>query len=769
MFACYLYGMENIFYVMLIALAVLAMADLVVGVSNDAVNFLNSAVGSKALSYKTILIVASIGIACGAIFSSGMMEVARKGIFNPALFYFDEIMFIFMAVMITDILLLDFFNTIGIPTSTTVSIVFELLGAAVAMSLIKIFNDDQSLIALFDYINTEKASQIIIGILLSVFIAFSIGALVQWFTRFWLSFDFKSKAAQMNSVFGAISLSSITYFIVIKGIKGTSLIDKKFELLNNTTIVDFIDSNLVVAIVCLTVFWYLSCLLLVVFLKADIYKLIIGVGTFSLALAFAGNDLVNFIGVPIAAYQSYEAWSVSGIAASEFSMDVLAAKVAAPTQFLLISGIIMIITMVFSKKARYVLDTGINLAREGESKERFKPNNLSRFIVRIGIACNSYFAAILPENLKKKISAQFTRTEVKKIKDGKLPAAFDYVRASVNLAVAGILISIATSLKLPLSTTYVTFMVAMGTSLADRAWGSETAVYRVAGVLNVIAGWFGTALIAFTFSGLVLWLIFMGEEIAIAVLLLFASVVIIRNYLAYHKRAQAEAIEEKIKKAESTTFLGVIEESASNIAYVIKRGKIIYNNSITGLSKNDLDSLKANKKQVQKISKEVDELRNDIYYFIKNLEESSVNISNFYISMVNYLNNIAQSLTYTAQICYDHVNNNHLKLRYNQLKELKEINEKFEKDLFNPVRSLFQDQRFDEIAKILESKDELFDFINEKIDAQVKRIRTDEVSPKNSTLYFSILVETKDFLKAITDLLETYFDCYENNVRPYLK
>ena len=769
MFACYLYEMENIFYVMLIALAILAMADLVVGVSNDAVNFLNSAVGSKALSFNTILIVASIGIACGAIFSSGMMEVARKGIFNPSLFYFDEIMFIFMAVMITDILLLDFFNTIGIPTSTTVSIVFELLGAAVAMSLIKIYNDDQSLIALFDYINTEKASQIIMGILLSVFIAFSIGALIQWFTRFWLSFDFKAKTAQMNSLFGAISLSSITYFIVIKGIKGTSLIDKKFEFLNNTTIVDFIDSNLLVAIICLSVFWYLSCLLLTVLLKADIYKLIIGVGTFSLALAFAGNDLVNFIGVPIAAYQSYEAWSVSGIAASEFSMDVLASKVAAPTQFLLASGIIMIITMIFSKKARYVLDTGINLAREGESKERFKPNNLSRFIVRIGIACNTYFAAILPKELKKKISSQFTRTEVKKIKDGKLPAAFDYVRASVNLAVAGILISIATSLKLPLSTTYVTFMVAMGTSLADRAWGSETAVYRVAGVLNVIAGWFGTALIAFTFSGLVLSLIFMGEEIAIAVLLLFASIVIIRNYLAYHKRAKAEALEEKIKKAESTTFLGVIEESASNIAYVVKRGKIIYSNSISGLSKNDLDSLKANKKQVQKISKEVDELRNDIYYFIKNLEESSVNVSNFYISMVNDLNNIAQSLTYTAQICFDHVNNNHLKLRYNQLKELKEINEKFEQGLFDPTRSLFLDQKFDEIAGILETKEELFDFINEKIDAQVKRIRTDEVSPKNSTLYFSILVESKDFLKAFVDLLETYFDCYENNVRPYLK
>ncbi len=769
MFACYLYEMENIFYVMLIALAILAMADLVVGVSNDAVNFLNSAVGSKALSYKTILMVASIGIACGAIFSSGMMEVARKGIFNPSLFYFDEIMFIFMAVMITDILLLDFFNTIGIPTSTTVSIVFELLGAAVAMSLIKIYNDDQSLIALFDYINTEKASQIIIGILLSVFIAFSVGALIQWFTRFWLSFDFKAKTVQMNSLFGAISLSSITYFIVIKGIKGTSLIDKKFELLNNTTVVDFIDSNLLVAIICLTVFWYLSCLALVVLLKADIYKLIIGVGTFSLALAFAGNDLVNFIGVPIAAYQSYEAWSVSGVAASEFSMDVLASKVAAPTQFLLVSGIIMIITMIFSKKARYVLDTGINLAREGESKERFKPNNLSRFIVRIGIACNTYFAAILPKKLKKKISAQFTRTEVKKIKDGQLPAAFDYVRASVNLAVAGILISIATSLKLPLSTTYVTFMVAMGTSLSDRAWGSETAVYRVAGVLNVIAGWFGTALIAFTFSGLVLSLIFMGEEIAIGVLLLFASIVIIRNYLAYHKRAKAEALEEKIKKAESTTFLGVLEESASNIAYVVKRGKIIYSNSFNGLSKNDLDSLKGNKKQVQKISKEVDELRNDIYYFIRNLEESSVNVSNFYISMVNDLNNIAQSLTYTAQICFDHVNNNHLKLRYNQLKELKEINEKFEKELFDPTRSLFLNQKFDEIAGVLETKEELFDFINEKIDAQVKRIRTDEVSPKNSTLYFSILVESKDFLKAFVDLLETYFDCYENNVRPYLK
>jgi len=377
--------MENLYLLMIIALAVLAVADLIVGVSNDAVNFLNSAIGSKAVSFKTIIIVASIGVAIGAIFSSGLMEVARKGIFNPHEFMFDEIMVIFMAVMITDVLLLDFFNTVGMPTSTTVSIVFNLLGASVAMSLIKIGHSNGNFSDVINYINTSKVTEIISGILLSVIIAFTVGALVQWVSRSLLSYNFERKAKWVGALFGGIAISGITYFIFMKGIGGTSFAKESYEAIDGLTIKEYLEIHAFNIIVISFVFWSLLSYVLTLFTKTNIYKVIILVGTFALALAFAGNDLVNFIGVPIAAWQSYEAWSISGIAPSEFSMGFLSDKVPTPTILLVISGLIMVATLWLSKKAKTVTETEINLSREGESKERFQPNFLSRGLVRFAM------------------------------------------------------------------------------------------------------------------------------------------------------------------------------------------------------------------------------------------------------------------------------------------------------------------------------------------------------------------------------------------------
>ena len=347
----------DIYLIMIIALGLLAIGDLVVGVSNDAVNFLNSALGSKAISVRNIMILASLGVAVGSVFSSGMMEVARKGIFNPDMFFFSEIMIIFMAVMITDILLLDFFNTLGMPTSTTVSIVFELLGAAVAVSLIKIYAGGGEASMLSEYINVAKATQIILGILLSVFVAFSTGAVVQYVSRLLLSYNYQQKAKWVGSLFGGVALTSITYFILMKGIKGTAYAKQSFELLNGSTIANFMESQ--VLLIALSSFIILSAIpyLLISLFKIDIYKIIIGVGTFSLALAFAGNDLVNFIGVPIAAWQSYEAWSVSGIEATEFSMAFLSKKVPTPTILLFVAGMVMVVTLWFSSKAKKVTKT----------------------------------------------------------------------------------------------------------------------------------------------------------------------------------------------------------------------------------------------------------------------------------------------------------------------------------------------------------------------------------------------------------------------------
>lgn len=759
--------MENFYLIMVIALAGLAIADLVVGVSNDAVNFLNSAIGSKAISFRTIMIIASVGIACGAIFSSGMMEVARKGIFNPSQFHFDEIMIIFMAVMITDILLLDFFNTLGMPTSTTVSIVFELLGAAVCVAILQIFTKEESILTLGTYINTAKATEIMLGIVGSVIIAFSIGAFVQFVSRAILSFHFNQKAKWVGALFGGIALTAITYFIFVKGIKGTSYANENYSWLGGSTIKDYLEQQLIVIVAVSMVLWSLISYTLIVLFKKNIYKLIIGVGTFALALAFAGNDLVNFIGVPIAAWQSYEAWAAAdGVAATEFGMDVLAQKVPTPTTLLFLSGIIMVLTLWFSKKARNVTETEINLAREGEGQERFEPNFLSRGIVRLAMSVNTVSNGILSGSSKKWLDQQFTKPELTltKSQQKELPA-FDMVRAAVNLMVAGVLISIATSYKLPLSTTYVSFMVAMGTSLADRAWGSESAVYRVAGVLNVIGGWFFTAIIAFVSAGFMAFIIHVGGAAAIAVLLIIAIFLLVRNYISHKKKSQADKAEDRLQRAESSSIQGVIHESATNIANVLKRGSKIYGNAIKGLASQDLSLLKKNKTQVIKLSAEVDELRDNIFYFIKNLDESSVKASDFYINILGFLQDITQSLEYITKATHKHVNNNHKKLKFSQFKELKEVDDALQ-ELYNWAKTIFKEERFQEIAPLLNNKKEIFDLVAEKIQKQVERTRKEESSPKNTTLYFSLLLETKDLLKDTMLLLEEYDDAHDSKVAP---
>lgn len=743
---------------MIIALAFLAVADLVVGVSNDAVNFLNSAIGSKAISFRTIMIVASLGIAIGAIFSSGMMEVARKGIFNPSEFMFSEIMIIFMAVMITDILLLDFFNTVGMPTSTTVSIVFELLGAAVAMAFIKVAADTGNYVDVYKHINTSKATEIIVGILLSVVIAFSIGAIVQYFSRLLLSFDFRKKAKWVVSLFGGIALTAITYFILIKGLKGATFV--------SDDVLTFIQNSTILIIVGSLVLWTIMSYLITIILKFDVYKLIIIVGTFALALAFAGNDLVNFIGVPIAAWQSFEAWQASGVPATEFSMNVLAEKVPTPTFLLFGAGMVMVLTLWFSKKARYVTQTEINLSREGESKERFQPNFLSRGIVRAAMLTSQFANSIIPNSLKARIDTNFEKPVIalSKDKNYEMPA-FDMVRAAVNLMVAGVLISIATSYKLPLSTTYVTFMVAMGSSLADRAWGAESAVYRVAGVLNVIGGWFFTAFIAFISAAVIVYLINIHVPSMVAILLLIAIFLLVRNYISHSQKSKEIKAEDSLRKTESSSIQGVIEESANNIANVVKRGNKIYTNTIDGLAKQDLELLKKNKKGVIKLSDEVDELRDHIFYFIKNLDEASVGASNFYINILGYLQDLAQSLEYLTKVSHKHIHNNHKKLKYNQIKELKEIDLELDK-LFSATKQIFDSRSFEQIGEILAGKQQLLDMVSQKIEKQVERTRTEESSPKNTTLYFTLLLETKDIITATTNLLELYYKEHDSSVIP---
>jgi len=792
--------MNDIYILMIIALAILAIADLVVGVSNDAVNFLNSAIGSKAISFRTIMIVASIGIAAGAIFSSGLMEVARKGIFVPGEFYFDEIMIIFMAVMITDILLLDFFNTLGMPTSTTVSIVFELLGAAVCVALIKISADaDLSFGDLGNYINTKKAGEIITGILLSVVVAFSIGAIVQYISRLLLSFNFEKKAKWVGALFGGVALTAILYFIFIKGIKGTNYaklivdtfsndsglgfldwaniyFDSSFETIKeltaakkdlfkidaengsiSTTLRGFLETNVLSIVVAGFAFLSLLSFVFMSIFKINIYKLIIIVGTFALALAFAGNDLVNFIGVPIAAWEGYQMWSGSGIEAHLYPMTKLSGKAETPTLLLLAAGLIMVLTLWFSSKAKNVVKTSIDLSRQGDGDEKFRPNFLSRGVVRGTVFISEVISSITPESFKKFSDKQFGELVISTVTPKEDLPAFDMVRAAVNLMVAGVLISIATSMKLPLSTTYVTFMVAMGTSLADRAWGTESAVYRVAGVLNVIGGWFFTAISAFLAAALIAFLINFNQPIMTGVLLLVAIFLLVRNTIKYRNKTRADKAEDGLKKSESSSIQGVIEESADNIKSFVNRGNKIYGNTIDSLAKYDLASLKKSRKGIAKLENEVEELRDSIFYFIKNLDESSVGASSFYISILGHLEDITQSLNYISKNSHKHVNNNHKKLRFNQIKDLKEIEDHLQ-EFFSSIKEIFDKREFGTLNTIIEEKQELFTLVNNKINKQVERTRTEESSPKNTTLYFSLLMETKDLITATMNLLTTYRD-----------
>ena len=750
--------MDNIYFILVSILAVLAIGDLIVGVSNDAVNFLNSAVGSKAIPFKTIMILASLGVACGALFSSGLMEVARKGIFNPGEFYFDEIILIFTAVMLTDILLLDFFNTLGMPTSTTVSIVFTLLGAAVFMSIIKISETTGDFSEIVNYINTAKAIQIISGILLSVVVALTVGAIVQWFSRLFLTYKFEGKAIWVSALFGGIALSAITYFILMKGIKGTPFANIKYDLLGGVKIKDLLEREVFKVVLANFLVWIGVSFVLIKFLKANIYKIIIGIGTFALALAFAGNDLVNFIGVPIAAYQSYEAWVISGVTATEFSMGVLSSKVATPSVLLVISGGIMVLTLWISTKAKKVMKTELDLSDQNSIKERFQPNFISKGIVKSFQLVGSGFNALLPSSLKEKIEIQFSDADlVLKNQNDKDAPSFDMLRACINLVVASILISIATSYKLPLSTTYVTFMVAMGTSLADRAWKRDSAVYRVAGVLSVIGGWFLTAFAAFIVSGIIVTIIYLGGPQAIAIILFIILLIIGKNYLK-HKNENSDLIDlDGLVKSESNSIKGVMDESTKNVIKVFKRVDKIYAILSEGLAKHDKKILKKARKNINRLTEDVENLRENIFYFIKNLEESSLSASNFYIVILSLIQDITDDLEYIVKKSYKHVNNDHSKLKLSQVRDLQNVYELTEA-VFHEAMEAYNNNSEAKINQVLKNREDILKQLDEKINNQIALTRNEETSPKNTTLYFNILLKSKDLYLHKLSIMETFLD-----------
>ncbi|MBR8721473.1 hypothetical protein IX307_002691 [Bacteroides pyogenes] len=542
--------METIYLCIIIFLFVLAIFDLMVGVSNDAVNFLNSAVGAKAASFKTILFIAGVGIFIGASLSNGMMDIARHGIYQPQHFYFAELMCILLAVMLTDVVLLDVFNSMGMPTSTTVSLVFELLGGTFALSLIKVHNNDA--LGLGDLINTDKALSVIMGIFVSVALAFFFGMIVQWLARVIFTFNYTKKVKYSIALFGGVAATSIIYFMLIKGLKDSSFMTPENK--------EWIHRHTFLLI---TSFFAFFTILMQIFhwLKVNVFKVVVLMGTFALALAFAGNDLVNFIGVPLAGFSSFMDYTANGAEAGAdgFLMSSLLGPAKTPWYFLVGAGAIMVYALSTSKKAHAVIKTSVDLSRQDEGEENFGSTPMARTLVRFSMGLANGMARIAPERTKKWVETRFRKDEAI-IADG---AAFDLVRASVNLVLAGLLIALGTSLKLPLSTTYVTFMVAMGTSLADRAWGRDSAVYRITGVLSVIGGWFITAGAAFTISFFVALILYYGGNTSIFILIGLAVFILVRSQIVYKKR--------KAKENDNTTLKQLMKSTDSKEALQLMR------------------------------------------------------------------------------------------------------------------------------------------------------------------------------------------------------
>jgi phosphate/sulfate permease len=734
--------MEYYYLIIVVVLFALAISDLVVGVSNDAVNFLNSAIGSKAAPFKVIMAVAAAGIMVGATFSNGMMEVARKGIFHPDMFYFNEIMIIFLAVMLTDIILLDLFNTFALPTSTTVSIVFELLGAAVAVSIVKISKAAGSISELSSFINTDRALGIISSIFLSVIIAFTFGALIQWLVRSFFSFNVKKTLKYWGGIWGGIALSGILYFLLIKGAKSASFMKDEtvFWILNNQfkiILFSFIGGAVIFQIILL-------------FTRVNILKIIVLFGTFALAMAFAGNDLVNFIGVPLAGFESFKAFSASGSEPGGLIMEILKEPVRTPTLFLLIAGAVMALTLRYSKKARSVTATSIDLSRQGEGSERFESSAMARLIVRWAIDSSIFFSKITP----KKVQLFFNKRFEKQEKDNEEGLAFDLVRASVNLVVASILISVGTSLKLPLSTTYVTFMVAMGTSLSDKAWGRESAVYRISGMLTVVGGWFLTAISAFTTAFVVGILIYFGGMVMMFVLIGLAIFIVLRTHLIHKKREEASD-SEKYFREQKLSRENIIDSCSDTVTRIMIQVSKLYYLTFLNFTKEKRKQLNAVRKQVNELNNETKTLKSNVHLTIQKLNADEIESGHHYVQILDYLRETTNCLHFIVNPLYNHVDNNHPPLEGKQVEELLKFNEKMS-EYFNYALTILRNNSFEHMTDLKKMRDELTESTQEMRKDQIKLLKKSGKGTKVSLVFLDVMTESKNLLLFVTNVLEAH-------------
>lgn len=740
--------MDAFYLILIVFLLLLSVFDLLVGVSNDAVNFINSAVGSKAASLRVILIIAGLGIFVGASLSNGMIDVARHGIFQPANFVFADIMCIFVASMITDVFLIDFFNTMGLPTSTSVSFVFELLGATFAISILLILKDTTGTLSFVNLLNTDKALTIILGIFLSVAIAFVFGVLIQFIVRLLFTFDYKKNMKYFAAIFGGLAVTSIVYFMLIQGLKDSSFMTPELKLIMHR-------NTPYILLLCFAFFTVLMQILY--FLKVNILKVIVLLGTFALALAFAGNDLVNFIGRPIAALESYLEYRANGGGDIDavLKMGKLNQASQTPLYFFIIAAIVMIVALFTSKKAHNVVKTSLNLSSQEEGEELFNSSGFGRNLVRGTRKIASIFLVITPEPVKKWVNSRFNKNELI-IEEH---ADYDLLRASVNLIVAGMLIAIGTSLKLPLSTTYVTFIVAMGTALADRAWGRDTAVYRISGVLNVIGGWLVTAVAAFILAFIMAMLIYYGRSVAIVVLIGLVIFSLIHSRKKFIKKSEEAKCSETMSQLLNTTdddeaLLLLQQHAREDIDRTLEFVRQKYLDTIDSFCRENLRTLRSLNAKIEIEKSRLKKIKRMGTLGIRKLSESNaIEKGLYYVQCNDFMSELVYSLHRITLPCEEHIDNNFNPLSDEQKDEIYTI--AFSIGTFiDQCNILIQENDYSKLKEILFSQNYLLGELNHIKRAQLKRLKRQGVSTKVSMIYLTIIQESQNIVSFTNNLLK---------------
>ena len=737
--------MESIYLGIVIFLFLLAIFDLTVGVSNDAVNFLNSAIGAKAASFKTIILIAAAGIFCGATMSNGMMEIARHGIFRPEAFHFNELMCIFLAVMVTDVVLLDIFNTLGMPTSTTVSMVFELLGGTFALAMLKIAAGPESL-TFAELLNTEKALTVILGIFLSVAIAFFFGTLVQYLSRIIFTFNYTTKLKWTIGLFGGIAVTAIIYFMLIKGIKDASFMTDAHKLCVK-------DNTLTIVGGCFVFFTVLMQILH--WCKVNVFKVIVLLGTFALAMAFAGNDLVNFVGVPLAGFSSYTDFMANGNGvANDYLMGALNEPAKTPFIFLFLSGVIMVISLITSKKAQNVIKTSVDLSRQDDGNEMFGSSAIARSLVRSMTTLGNNISKIIPEKVKVWLDSRFNKDEAI-LANG---AAFDLVRASVNLVLAGLLIALGTSLKLPLSTTYVAFMVAMGSSLADRAWGRESAVFRVTGVLSVIGGWFITAGAAFIICFFVTMIMYFGGMTAMVIMIGVAAFILIRSNNKYRKKMKSEKQDDVFQQMLSSKDKAVVwnllrQHVRENLVKVLDFAANTYGQMTDGFIREDLKSLR---KAVSSTNDEKDILKKIRRKETLGMRRIDRNVAIEKNTWFHLGSNSSEQMMYClkrmCEPCKEHVDNNFNPLPAECAEEFVPIRDML-KSLLERTKDIIDKGNYEEADLVLAEGEELKTCLSRLHKMRIERMQEENSSVKLSLVYLNLLQESQELVSIMRHML----------------